>query len=361
MVDHPAVDPNDPRLPVNTLARLHIRATWARMRPVLLTTTIVILLVVGQPATRAPRKLTTVGRPATPGGAFPAMQASASPSGPHRGNGLAALAPRWAIGPRAGRDQPIQVDHGLAGATAVRGRTGTRAGADATDRVPDRLPAAVDLSPYSPPVALQGGDNSCVSWVVGYYMRGWYARRDGHDPPGNARGFAPMYLYSQLSHGRDVTTSFEDNLTLLRAEGVDTRAHYAQGDDNYTDGPTAAERANAARFAIVGYSVLFQGDHQGVKARWAIERAMATGNPVGLGIPVYDNFWNADAAHYGVDGARGKLYGNHAVFAAKYDRYGVWIENQWGASWGLKGWVRLSWSFIEHHAWEAVTMRVARG
>ncbi len=73
--------------------------------------------------------------------------------------------------------------------------------------------------------------------------------------------------------------------------------------------------------------MLFQGDHQGVKARWAIERAMATGNPVGLGIPVYDNFWNADATHDGVDGARGKLYGNHAVFAAKYDRSGVWIES----------------------------------
>ncbi len=246
-------------------------------------------------------------------------------------------------------------------ASSSRGHGETAGIADTTGQGVDRLPTAVDLSPYSPPVALQGGDNSCVSWVVGYYMRGWYARRDGHDPSGNARGFAPMYLYSQLSHGRDVTTSFEDNLALLRRTGVDTRAHYAQGDDNYTDGPTAAERANAARFAIAGYRVLFQGDHQGVKARWAIERAMATGNPVGLGIPVYDNFWNADATHDGVDGARGKLYGNHAVFAATYDRDGVWIENQWGASWGLKGWVRLSWTFIERYAWEAVTMRVAGG
>ncbi len=246
-------------------------------------------------------------------------------------------------------------------ASSSRGRGETTGIAGTTGRGLDRLPAAVDLSPYSPPVALQGDDNSCVSWVVGYYMRGWYARRDGHEPPGKARGFAPMYLYSQLSHGRDVTTSFEGNLALLQGAGVDTRAHYAQGDDNYTNGPTADERANAARFAIAGYSVLFQGDHQGTKARRAIERAMATGNPVGLGIPVYDNFWNADAAHYDVYGARGKLYGNHAVFAAKYDRYGVWIENQWGASWGLKGWVRLSWAFIERYAWEAVTMRVAGG
>ncbi len=223
------MDPNDLRLPVNTLARLHVRATRALMRPVLLAAT--ILLVVGQLATCAPRKLTTAGRPATPGGAFPALRASASPSEPHRGNGLAALAPRWTIGPRAGRDPSIQVDQGLAVTTAVRERAGTAAGADATDRVPDKLPDAVDLSPYSPPVALQGGDNSCVSWVVGYYMRGWYARRDGRYP----RGFAPMYLYSQLSHGRDVTTSFEDNLALLRDAGVDTRDHYAQGDDNYTD------------------------------------------------------------------------------------------------------------------------------
>ncbi len=246
-------------------------------------------------------------------------------------------------------------------AFSSRGRIKTAGIAGATSRGADRLPAAVDLSSYSPPVALQGGDNSCVSWIVGYYMRGWYARRDGRDSSGNARGFAPMYLYSQLSHGRDVTTSFEDNLAVLRDTGVDTRAHYAQGDDNYADAPTASERANAARFAIAGYRVLFQADRQGAKARWAIEQAMAAGNPVGLGIPVYDDFWNADATHYHVDGARGKLYGNHAVFAAGYDRAGVWIENQWGASWGLKGWVRLSWSFIDRYAWEAVTMRVAGG
>ncbi len=243
--------------------------------------------------------------------------------------------------------------------SASKAPSGTHALTGATG-----LPLSADISRYNPPVADQGDVNDCVAWVTTYYMRGWYARRDGYYPAGGLDGagsFAPMYLYSQLAKGQNIPTSFNATLDLQVAQGVDTRADYAQGDDDYTHGPTAAEQANAASYRIGGYNVLFQGAGQGDAARLAIETAIAGGDPVGLGIPVYDNFWNADAAHAYIDGTPGTNYGSHAVFATRYDTNGVWVENQWGTGWGQQGWVELSWSFVDQYAWQAVTIRPLAG
>ncbi len=221
------------------------------------------------------------------------------------------------------------------------------------------FPSSVDLSADSPPVGSQGNDSSCVSWVVGYYMRGWYAKRDGVYPGGAPGGFAPMYLYSQITKGANAPTSFEATLAQLKSSGIDTSADYTQGSTNYAALPTAPEQVHAAPYAITNYSMLFQGDNQGASARQAIEGSLAKGDPVGLGIPVYSNFWNANALAYKIDFPVGTLYGDHAVVALKYDRTGVWVENEWEANWGLNGWVKLSWDYIERYAWTAVTIQPA--
>jgi len=90
----------------------------------------------------------------------------------------------------------------------------------------------------------------------------------------------------------------------------------------------------------------------------AIEQSIASGNPVALGIPVYDNFYNAGASSYYIGLPQGTFYGGHAVFAMKYDANGVWIENSWGTGWGLNGWAELSWAFIDTYAYEATALGV---
>ncbi len=222
------------------------------------------------------------------------------------------------------------------------------------------LPTSVDLSQYNPPVGDQGGTEACVSWALGYYLRGWYARRDGSYPgggPDGNGGFQPMYLYSQITQGHDSGSSFNQNLDMMVDQGIDTRADYVQGDDDDATQPTDGERQNAARYKIAGWATLFAGANQGAAAQQAIESSIAGGNPVVLGIPVYDNFWNASATNDYVDGAPGPYYGAHAVFISKYDANGVWVENSWGTWWGLNGWVELSWAFVDQYAWQAVTMR----
>lgn len=217
------------------------------------------------------------------------------------------------------------------------------------------LPAAVDLSQYNPPVGDQGGLLSCVSWATGYYLRGWYAKRDGYYPTGGAGStgsYAPMYLYSQLVHGQNVGTFFKDNLSILQQQGIDTRADYTQGDYDYKDLPAAGETANATHFKLASYS-----DVGGSNLQQWIETSLASGNPVAIGIPVYPEFDHASVANplVGVPLPGEPSRGNHAVFASAYDANGLWIENQWGTNWGKNGWAELSWSFVNHYAFEAVS------
>jgi hypothetical protein len=215
------------------------------------------------------------------------------------------------------------------------------------------LPAAVDLSRYNPPVGDQGYLESCTSWATGYYLRGWYAKRDGYYPAGGAGGtgsFAPMYLYSQIVHGQNIGTKFSDNLNILR-QGSDTRADYFQGDYDYKDLPTGNETTNAVHYTIASYNDVSGSNLQG----W-IEASIAGGNPVAIGFPVYPEFDHASASDplVGLPSAGERSRGTHAVFASKYDANGLWIENSWGTGFGLNGWAELSWSFVNRYVYEAI-------
>jgi hypothetical protein len=160
-----------------------------------------------------------------------------------------------------------------------------------------------------------------------------------------------MYLYSQLAHGRNVGTYFNDNLNIL-LRGSDTRADYSQGDYDFKDLPTAGESDNAAHYTIASYS-----DVKGSNLQGWIEATLAGGNPVAIGIPVYPEFDQASASNplVGLPKPGETSRGGHAVFASKYDANGLWIENSWGTGYGLNGWVELSWSFVNRYADEAVS------
>ncbi len=243
-----------------------------------------------------------------------------------------------------------------AGATSLNTTSGAATAGGATP------PASVDLSQYAPPIGGQGGVNSCMAWVTNYYLRGYYARRDGYYPAGGnpATGsFQPMYTYAQIVNGQNVGTSLNSNLDLIQSQGTDARGDYAQGDFDYTDKPTAGETSNAAQYKIAGWSDLPTGG----SLQQAIETALSNGNPVGLGVAVYSNFYGANSSSYYVDTPPSGMtyFGGHGVTAFKYDANGVWVANQWGAGWGLNGWVELSWAFINNSSdtWQAVTMTPA--
>jgi hypothetical protein len=225
---------------------------------------------------------------------------------------------------------------------------------------PGNLRQSFDLSSYNPPVGNQADLNSCVAWATGYYLRGWYAKRDGYYPPG---GFAPMYTYAQIVHGdRTKGTTFAENLDIQLQQGLDNFRDYAPyaGDGSLIE-PTDAERTNAARYKIKSYSDFkydpINNENQTPIDSW-IKSTLAGGDPIVIGFPIYAEFEDYSPTSWFVTVPADKyaIKGLHAAFAFKYDSAGLWIENQFGTGWKAKGYAELSWDFVKQFALEAVTI-----
>jgi hypothetical protein len=218
--------------------------------------------------------------------------------------------------------------------------------------------AAVDLSAYTPPVGEQGAVNSCTAWATGYYLRGWYAKRDGY----YSSDFTAMYTYSQiaLAHGDFSTnansgSTFKENLDIQVSQGIDTALDYHANKATPVL-PTSAQRVNAAAYKIAGYTDIFN-DSTASFAGW-IKATLASGNPIAIGFPIYPEFKDAaKTSGYVAAPTSGETSeGLHATFVYGYDQNGLRIENQWGDSWGNHGRGVLSWDFVNRYAHEAISI-----
>jgi hypothetical protein len=214
------------------------------------------------------------------------------------------------------------------------------------------LPATVDLRRWAVTPGNQGSLASCVAWTVDYAMLGWYSRFQGLA----GQPFAPMYTYAQLATSGDTGILPSAALTLATTQGDDTRAHYPQGDTNWKAQPSAAERTNAARFRITGYTTLFIGANQaGITAQ--LKQALATNHPVAIEIAVRAGFDSLGASPAAVDNdSTSPTRGYHEVLAVGYDAAGLIIQNSWGTAWAGDGFGRLSWSVVQRDVWEAETI-----
>jgi hypothetical protein len=254
----------------------------------------------------------------------------------------------------AAANVPVTPEHGqglLPSAGLPKGVSPALAGV-AQDAAP--LPASVDLSAWDPPVGNQGSLNSCASWVTGYYYRYWLRNHI----TGETSTFAPMFLYSQITHGTDSGSSIGDNVALLQAAGIPHATDYSQGPLDYRTQPTTAESQAAAPYRATSGSFLMFDTGVGTEAQTAIEASLAAGRPVILSFPLYQNFIAANSSNYFVDvpPAGSTEHGYHGVFVPKYDAQGVWVENSWGTGWGRAGWAELSWAFVNQYSAEGWTM-----
>ena len=236
----------------------------------------------------------------------------------------------------------------LIAAHSVQGRVATTRAGGAVG-TPTGMPERVDLSASAPRVADQGALDSCASWSFGYYLRGYYAIRDGYYPGGsNAKGeggFAAGYLYSQLAGGHsDAPTSAEQNVDLLTAQGIVANADYPQGNDQVAAVPTASQTALATRYRIAGHRFIRSVPGSN---RQQIESLLAAGNPVVLSIALTDAFYRVGPTTYLFDGPGAAGGSSHDIAAFGYDSVGVWVENSWGTGWGRAGWAELSWRWLE--------------
>jgi len=216
------------------------------------------------------------------------------------------------------------------------------------------LPSSVSLTQYAQPVGNQGEVGSCAAWSSDYGAIGYWENKQGIA----GGGLEPMYTYSQVDGGQDNGSSIEGNLQIAQEQGVDTQSDYWQGNFDWKDTPTTAERAHAVNWKLTGYHDLAiePGGSSTVTQR-AIETTLAEGTPVVIGIPVYENFFYIGSPEEGFYArASGPLEGYHAIVALGYDSRGLVIENSWGTGWGASGYAKLSWSFINQYVFDAVAV-----
>jgi Papain family cysteine protease/Ig domain of plant-specific actin-binding protein len=214
------------------------------------------------------------------------------------------------------------------------------------------LPASVDLTPNAMPVGDQGSVGSCAAWSSDYAALGYWENKLGV----SGGGLEPMYSYSQVTGGVDQGSTIEGNLQIAVTQGIDNQADYYQGNFDYRDMPTSAERAHAVNWKLSGYSDLtINPSASSTTTQTSIETALAGGDPVVIGIPVYNNFFYVGSANNGYyGGISGSLAGYHAIAALGYNSQGLVIENSWGTGWGNAGYATLSWSFVNQYVFDAV-------
>lgn len=205
------------------------------------------------------------------------------------------------------------------------------------------LPASADLSAHTVVSGDQGPVPSCTSWAVAYSIAGWYGKKTG--APGLP--FAPMYVYSQVTGGKAVGTTFGATLRMASSSGIDILADYTQGNFDYKNLPTPREQALAANWRLTGYRTLYNeqidAGRIGVEA---IKSALAAGTPVAIGVRVYDNFFEIGPTNDHYVGVTGTFRGNHAMAVFAYDSFGIKVQNSWGKDWGKDGFAWLSWDFV---------------
>jgi hypothetical protein len=214
------------------------------------------------------------------------------------------------------------------------------------------LPVGVDLRKWAVTPGNQGRLNSCVPWVIDYALLGWYSHFSGRV----GQPFAPMYTYSQINGGGDYGSDASAALDLAVTQGNYTRTHYTQGDANWVSQPTAAERVNAAKFKVKGYSILFAGfGRTGTMTQ--LKTALATNHPVAIGMEVRSGFDLLGTGATAVDDdVSSAIRGYHEVLAVGYDAAGLIVQNSWGTGWANGGFGRISWRVVQTDVGDGATI-----
>ncbi|GAA2542823.1 hypothetical protein GCM10010435_08270 [Winogradskya consettensis] len=227
------------------------------------------------------------------------------------------------------------------------GRTVARVGL----RAQEVLPASVDLREYAPAVGDQGQIGACVAWSIGYSIMGYWSNRTN----GSGAPYAPLYMYmTNVAKGGAPKSGLIADYVLANAKstGIDTQDDYWQGTTNWQSAPTQAEMDNAKNYKVSTFTRLFNGNNQGAGAQSAIMQALASGTPVAMGMPVYQDFMYL-RTHSLYSTTTGSNLGGHMVAVYGYDAQGIYIRNSWGPYWGNGGDAKISWAFVTKQATSA--------
>lgn len=201
--------------------------------------------------------------------------------------------------------------------------------------------AAIDTSGWV--IHDQESEKSCVGYAVST-VREHYAKATD-------TRLSPLFIYWWARKLDNI--AFQDGgsriinaMKCLRDYGVCEEQYHRSIPGTNRDvflAPDTTAMVSAKKYIVSGFS--------GVSTLPQIKEAIAAGNPVVAGIPVFESMESrsvSDSGHIPVPSPSEKLLGGHAIVLIAYDDATqlVKFHNSWGTYWGDKGCGYIPYQFL---------------
>ena len=223
------------------------------------------------------------------------------------------------------------------------------------------LPSSYSLRASFPDPYNQGQVGSCTGNAVAGIVQ--YQRTK---KVGAAKSWVPSRLFLYYN-GRalegttkaDAGASLRDVIKCLVNQGVCPETNWPYNTAKVFTKPGATPYKVAMKYQAVSYQSVPQDLTQ-------MKACIAGGNPIVLGISVYESFMSPQVAQTGVvslPSPTERLLGGHAVLVVGYDdaTQTFQMRNSWGTGWGDHGYFTIPYSYLTNpnlcaDLWTVITL-----
>lgn len=206
------------------------------------------------------------------------------------------------------------------------------------------VPESLDLRSYVRTIPDQGQTSSCVGQALAQCLRVRSVIQGSPIDP------SAMAIYAMArTNERPSAKTLPDNgsyparaLEALSEWGVVAEARWPQSSSPTAPVPTDVYEAGTEAYVTGEYLIASAGDARGLEIRQAI----AARHPVFFVMAVTDSYERL-ASLDAWDGMGQSSRGDHAQAIVGFDTAGVIVAGSWGESFGLRGFTRVAWRYVE--------------
>jgi C1A family cysteine protease len=218
------------------------------------------------------------------------------------------------------------------------------------------LPSKVDLSDKLPPVGNQGNYGTCITWSVGYGMRGYLnavsrsLTTSQLSDKNNQFSPADLWMSMKTKGEKCGGANFEPAFDVMVSRGIATLQTAPYSSLNCEGSPPQSWTSNAANNKILNYRMIDDKDLTVAN----LKSLLSQGRLISFGAKLGDNFmsWNGSGVLSSETYNKPNMqHAYHAIVLAGYDdskgsRGAFRVYNSWGSGWGDRGYIWVDYNFF---------------